>query len=94
MAYSKANLKSSGDRASPRLRPLLIGNLSDTFLPTRTLLYVSVRLRQISTENQNTHFIFSNFSQILRRLEDTVEECGRKRQAAYNNIIRLSLFAV
>jgi len=40
MAYSKAKLKSSGDRASPHLRPLLIRNLSDIFEPTRTLLYV------------------------------------------------------
>ena len=44
MAYSKAKLKSSGDRASPCSKPFLIGNLSDTFLPTRTLLYVSLRL--------------------------------------------------
>ena len=44
MAYSKAKLKSSGDRASPYFKPFLTGNLSDTFLPTRTLLYVSVRL--------------------------------------------------
>ena len=44
MAYSKAKLKSIGDRASPCFKPFLIGNLSDTFLPTRTLLYVSVRL--------------------------------------------------
>ena len=43
MAYSKAKLKSIGDRASPCFKPFLIGNLSDTFLPTRTLLYVSVR---------------------------------------------------
>jgi len=28
MAYSKAKLKSSGDRASPCFRPFLIGNLS------------------------------------------------------------------
>jgi len=32
-------LKSSGDRASPCFKPFLIGNLSDTFLPTQTLLY-------------------------------------------------------
>ena len=44
MAYSKAKLKSNGDRAFPCFRPFLIGNLSDTFLPTQTLLYVSVRL--------------------------------------------------
>jgi len=43
MAYSKAKLKSNGDRASPYFKPMLIGNMSDTFLSTRTLLYVSVR---------------------------------------------------
>ena len=43
MAYSKAKLKSNGDRASPCFKPFLIGNMSDKFLPTRTLLYVSVR---------------------------------------------------
>jgi len=44
MAYSKAELKIVGDRASPCFKPFLGGNLSDTFLPTQTLLYVSVRL--------------------------------------------------
>ena len=44
MAYSIAKLKSIGDRASPCFKPFLIGNLSDTFLPTWTLLYVSIRL--------------------------------------------------
>jgi len=43
MAYSKAELKSNGDRASPYFKPFLIGNMSDKFLPTQTLLYVSVR---------------------------------------------------
>ena len=43
MAYSKAKLKSNGDRASPCFKPFLIGNISDKFLPTRTLLYVSIR---------------------------------------------------
>ena len=35
---------SIGDRASPCFKPFLIGNLSHTFLPTWTLLHVSVRL--------------------------------------------------
>jgi hypothetical protein len=43
MAYSKAKLKNSGDRVSPCFKPFLIGNMSDRFLPTPTLLYVSVR---------------------------------------------------
>jgi hypothetical protein len=46
MAYSKAKLKSNGDRASPCFKPFLIGNISDKFLPTPTLLYVSVRILQ------------------------------------------------
>ena len=33
MAYSKAKLKSNGDRASPCFKPFLIGNMSDKFLP-------------------------------------------------------------
>ena len=44
VAYSKAKLKSSGNRASPCFKPFLLGNLSDTFSPIRTLLYISVRL--------------------------------------------------
>ena len=43
MAYSKAKLKSNGDGASPCFKPFLIGNMSDKFLPTRTLLQVSFR---------------------------------------------------
>jgi hypothetical protein len=35
MAYSKAKLKSSGDRASPCFRPFWIGKLSDKCLPIR-----------------------------------------------------------
>jgi hypothetical protein len=31
-------------RSSPCFKPFLIGNLSDTFLPTRTLIYVALRL--------------------------------------------------
>jgi len=43
MAYSKAKLKSNGDKAPPCFKPFLIGNMSDKFLPTRTVLYVSGR---------------------------------------------------
>ena len=43
MAYSKAKLKSNGDKASPCFKPFLIGNMSDKFLPTWTPLCVSVR---------------------------------------------------
>jgi len=43
MAYSKAKLKSNGEIASPFFKPFLIGNMSDKFFPTQTLLYVSVR---------------------------------------------------
>jgi hypothetical protein len=41
MAYSKAKLKSSGDRASPCFRPFWIRKLSDKCLHTLTLLYIS-----------------------------------------------------
>ena len=40
MTYSKAKLKNNSDRASPFFKPFLIWNMSDKFLPTRTLLYV------------------------------------------------------
>ena len=43
MSPIRNGLKSNGDRASPCFKPFLIGNMSDKFLPTRTLLYVSVR---------------------------------------------------
>jgi len=37
MAYSKAKVKSNGNKASPCFKPFLIGNMSDTCLPTWTL---------------------------------------------------------
>jgi hypothetical protein len=43
MAYYKAKLKSSGDRASPYFKPFWIEKLSDKYLPTWTLLYVSFK---------------------------------------------------
>jgi hypothetical protein len=43
MAYSKAKLKSNGDRASPSFKPFLIVNLSGKYFPTRTLLYITAR---------------------------------------------------
>ena len=45
---SKAKLKSNGNRASPFFKSLLIGNMSDKFLPTRTLLYISFKHNFIS----------------------------------------------
>jgi hypothetical protein len=39
MAYFNATLKSSSDKTSPCLRPLLIGKLSYESLPIRTLLW-------------------------------------------------------
>ena len=48
MAYSKAKLRSNGDRASPCSNPFLIGNMSEKFLPTRNQLNVSVRHNFIS----------------------------------------------
>jgi len=37
MAYSKAKLKSNGDRASPCFKPFLIANISDTRLTVKKL---------------------------------------------------------
>jgi hypothetical protein len=43
MAYSKAQLKSYGHKASPCFRPFWTGNLSDWYLPIRTVLWVSFK---------------------------------------------------
>jgi len=43
MVYSKPKLNSNGDRASLCFKLFLMGNVSDKFLPTQTLLYISVR---------------------------------------------------
>ena len=40
---SKAKLSSDGIRASPCIKPLLIGNTSDKCLPAWTMLHVSFR---------------------------------------------------
>jgi hypothetical protein len=40
MAYSKAELKSNDDGASPCFRPFWIGKLTDKCLLIRTLIYV------------------------------------------------------
>ena len=48
MAYSKAKLKSNGDKASPFFKAFIVGNKSDKFLLCRTLLYVSFRHNFIS----------------------------------------------
>jgi hypothetical protein len=40
MAYSKAKLKSSGDKSSPYFRPFWIGKLSEKYLRVWTLTYV------------------------------------------------------
>jgi hypothetical protein len=37
MAYSKATLKSSGDKASPCFKPFLIGNTTDTRLKVKKI---------------------------------------------------------
>jgi hypothetical protein len=44
MAYSKGKLNSSGDKASPCLRPFWIGKLSDKCLLIQTLLCFSVKV--------------------------------------------------
>jgi hypothetical protein len=48
MAYTKAKLKSNGDRASPCFRPFLIGNSPDKCLPIRILLQDSFQQNLIS----------------------------------------------
>jgi len=44
MVYSKANLKSDGDKAYPCFKTSLTENMPDKCLPTRTQLYVSFLL--------------------------------------------------
>jgi hypothetical protein len=82
MAYSKAKLKSNGDRASLGFKPFLIGNISDKFLPTQTLLYVSVRHIFISLtsflEIPNSMRIFIDF----KKAYDSV-----RREALYSILI-------
>jgi hypothetical protein len=43
MAYTIAKLKSNGGKASSCFKTFLLENMSVKFLPTCTLLYVSVR---------------------------------------------------
>ena len=43
MAYSTAQLKSNGNEASPCFKPFLTENMSDKFLPTWSLLYLSFK---------------------------------------------------
>jgi hypothetical protein len=45
MAYSKAKLKSSGDKASPCFRPFFAGKLSDKQPYERKVLYVQRDIR-------------------------------------------------
>jgi len=47
MACCKEELKNSGDSASPYFKPFLIGNMSDKFLSTQTLLYEYVSVTHI-----------------------------------------------
>ena len=51
------------------------------------------RVRNISDEryreDQNTHFMFSNFPRKSCRLRDNVEKYGKARQAKSENLIRL-----
>jgi hypothetical protein len=69
MAYFKAKLKSSGDRASPCFRPFWIGKLSDKCLPIRTLLYAklsySQQIYQVLCESR-LHFSYLQFSEDIR----------------------------
>jgi hypothetical protein len=51
MAYYKAHLNSSGDKAYPCYRPFWRGKLSDIYLPIQTLLYVSFRHTLVGLNN-------------------------------------------
>jgi hypothetical protein len=51
MEYSKAKLKSSGDKASRSFKPFWIGKLSGKCLPIQTLLYVSFKHILMSLTN-------------------------------------------
>jgi hypothetical protein len=51
MAYYRAKLKSSGNKASSCFKPFWIGKLSDKCLPIWTLLYVSFKHILISLTN-------------------------------------------
>jgi hypothetical protein len=51
MAYSKAKLKSSHDKAAPSFKPFWIGKLSNKCLSIWTLLYVSFKQNLISLTN-------------------------------------------
>ena len=67
MAYSKAKLKNINNRASPCFKPFLIGSMSDEFLPTRTLLYNSVRhIFKVYKELIHCFVVFPFFSTIWR----------------------------
>jgi hypothetical protein len=51
MAYTKAKLKSSGDKASPYFRSFCVEKLSKKYLPKQTLLYVSFKHILMSLNN-------------------------------------------
>ena len=60
--------------------------LSTPFSNTRSLR--SSLFRQISRQNQNTHFVFGNFFSENHAVYDNVEKYGRARQATDDNIVR------
>jgi hypothetical protein len=44
MAYTKAKLKRSGDKASPCFRRFWTGKITDKYLPIRALLQILLKL--------------------------------------------------
>jgi hypothetical protein len=54
MTYSKAKLKSSGNKAYPCFRPFWVAKLTDKCLPIWTLLYVSFKYILISQMDGRT----------------------------------------
>ena len=57
MVYSKAKFKSNGDRATPCFKPFLIGNMSDKFLPTRTLVWLSMMLTTAKASHCDCNYV-------------------------------------
>ena len=75
----------------------IMGTLHDhlcTFMMASGWIILRKRNASGCRENQNTHFMFSNFFSLKScRLWDNVEKYGRARQATDDNIIRRMWFA-
>jgi hypothetical protein len=95
MAYSKAKLKSSGDKASPCFRPVWIGKLSDKCLPIRTSnnctkeiirIHASGSLCQMTSKGNMTTAAFINWIHHLSKYK-VAEPCLIIPDGAKSNLI-------